>query len=200
VPEKLTDREADTALVMSTAARMTRKLREARTRADNPRGGWHRRDECSPDDLEALALEHIRRWQNGDAGQVIDIINLLAMLQDREAMVPLEPEDGYHVWTNDTDFVIARGPEEAARICAEHYGDDPEGWSQYKPDAWGRYSDDDMLHMKFDSLDDLRAFPKPHGAVLIEGEEDYTINPSMYATAGAWCQCIGPGFLFSTEW
>lgn len=76
----LDDEMADVVLAMKTAGAMTAKLLQKR---EEGRGGWHRPDECSVEELKHACYEHLLAALKGDRSQWIDVVNFAAMLHVR---------------------------------------------------------------------------------------------------------------------
>ncbi len=72
------DELADDRLVHFTAVAMAEKLEISRTKKG--RGGWWDKDACSIEQLKSLLKEHVEK------GDMIDVVNLSAMIYVREAM------------------------------------------------------------------------------------------------------------------
>ena len=86
--------------------------------------------------------------------------------------------DPLHVFTNHTDTVIARDPEDATRVWLEHLG---ECEGNYVHD-WTRLDGDHVL-----GIDD-------------ENTNDATDGSPLRLTCREWIEREGRGFLCSTEY
>ncbi len=69
----------DDASVDYFSAMMKHKLAECRNKG---RSGWYDENQCSVDDLANLLIEHLHKT---NAGNFVDIANLVMMLHQREA-------------------------------------------------------------------------------------------------------------------
>jgi hypothetical protein len=98
-----------------------------------------------------------------------------------------------HVFANDVvDWVVAESPEDADLIMKEYYGGD------YEPEEYGEFiqlkDDEEITILEEDTLISPQL---PDKCTIIEKTE---WTRRVKATARAWADCEGRGFLCSTEY
>lgn len=110
---------------------------------------------------------------------------------------------GLRLWTNDVDTFVAGDRDDLRRVFEEHYGasmEDVTG-NPKEIEEWGEIPPD-RLRTIYWALDDLKDQSVPEGAKVERLYEPPNPDWSheITATAQAWANFHGRGFLCSTEW
>lgn len=90
------------------------------------------------------------------------------------------------IFTNDTDWVVARDMDEVREILIQSYGTDDS-----EPDEWRCLEDDETV-----TIFDMDAKPVVRGGGTAS---DLGRHPSETKTAREWAGTAEPGILCSTE-
>jgi len=102
-----------------------------------------------------------------------------------------------HLWTDETDTVIAENEQDADAVW-EYFTGDTHDSGEY---PWRQIPDDKLFSVMLD--DELKPEYLPEGAVirLLEDDEGYPFTVEVAAPASAWVNAkFSDGFVCSTEY
>ena len=110
---------------------------------------------------------------------------------------------GLRLWTNDVETFVAETRDDLARAYEEHYGDTMEDMTgdPEEINEWREIPADEVVTI-FWPLDDLKDKSLPEAAESWRLDETRNADWShkIRASASAWADFNGRGFLCSTEW